>query len=149
MKQCNNVTMKPGFTMFEVLLVIAAVVIITAFTIPTGINFMNSQTLDETRVEIIAGLRRAQSQSVFQKNDSDFGVKFLSDSYVLFQGSSYSGRTQSEDEVFDLTPGIAVSGVDEVVFSKLFGIPNNTGTTTIFFVGENRYININNAGKIE
>ena len=138
-----------GFTILELLLVMAAAILIAAFTIPVGIRFFQTQSLDETTMSIFSTLRRAENQAIFQKNDSAFGVKFLSVSYVLFQGSSYSGRTQSEDESFILSGGITTSGIDEVVFAKLTGIPNITGTLTITSGSDSQTININAQGKIE
>lgn len=138
-----------GFTMLELLLVIAAAILIATFTIPVGIRFFQTQSLDEAASGILETLRRAQNQAAFQKNDSAFGVKFLSGSYVLFQGGSYAGRTQSEDENFTLSGSITTSGIDEVVFAKLTGIPNTTGALTITSGDDTQTLNINAQGKIE
>jgi len=134
--------------MLELLLVIAAAILIAALTIPVGIRFFQTQTLDETTNGILETLRRAQSQAMFQKNDKAFGVKFLSDSYILFQGSLY-GEFPSEDENFSLPSGITTSGINEVVFSKLTGIPNSSGTLTITSGNDSQALNINTQGKIE
>lgn len=134
--------------MLELLLVIAAAILIGALTVPVGIRFFQTQTLDETTAGILETLRRAQNQAMFQKNDSAFGVKFLSGSYVLFQGTSY-GEVPSEDESFSLPSGIAASGIDEVVFSKLTGTPNPRGTLIIASGYDSASININAQGKIE
>ena len=142
---CRN---SSGFTMIEILLVIAGVILIAALTIPVGIRFFQTQTLDETMAGILETLRRAQNQAIFQKNDRAFGVKFLSDSYVLFQGTSYE-EFPSEDESFSLPSGTTTSGINEVVFSKLTGIPNTTGTLTITSGNDSQVININEQGKIE
>lgn len=137
-----------GFTLVELLVVISVTVIIAALTIPVGINFYKTQLLDETTSDILSTLRRARSQSIFQKNDSSFGVKFLSGSYVLFQGVTYAARVQDEDESFSLSIGISISGIDEVVFSKLSGT-TTAGTLTITSDNDNQNISINVQGKIE
>ena len=134
--------------MLELLLVIATAILVAALTIPVGIRFFQTQTLDETTAGILETLRRAQTQAMFQKNDSAFGVKFLSDSYVLFQGSSYE-EIPSEDESFSLPSGITTTGIDEVVFAKLTGIPNPSGTLTITSGNDSQALNINSQGKIE
>jgi len=138
-----------GFTLLELLLVITAAVLVAAFTIPTGIRFFQIQLLDEATSDILGVVRRAQSQAVFQKNDSVFGVRFLPSSYVLFQGSSYALRVQSEDETFSLGGGITATGVDEVVFGKLTGLPNATSTITITSGSDMQTLDINSQGKIE
>jgi type II secretory pathway pseudopilin PulG len=138
-----------GFTILELLLVIGAAIVIAALTVPVGVRFFQTQTLDEATSGIMETMRRAHNQAVFQKNDSAFGVKFLSGSYVLFQGNSYDTRTQSEDESFEVSSGIATSGIDEVVFAKLTGIPNTTGTLTVTSGSDSQTININAHGKVE
>lgn len=137
-----------GFTLLELLIVIAAAILITALTIPVGVRFFQTQILDETTNGILETLRRAQNQAMFQKNDSAFGVKFLSDSYVLFQGSFYDPE-QDENETFTLSSGITTEGIDEVVFAKLTGIPNPSGTLTITSGNDSQALNINTQGKIE
>jgi len=143
----HNKHMK-GFTLIELLLVIGGIGIIAALTIPVGVNFYRIQVLDETAGDILVALRRAQSQAMFQKNDSAFGVRFLSDSYVLFEGNSY-GEVPSQDEPFNLMGGITTSGIVEVDFAKLTGIPNTTGTLTITSGNDSQGIHINAQGKVE
>lgn len=141
--------MTRAFTLIEILIIISIALIILALTIPMGVKFFQSQNLDETVNDILETLRRAQNQALTQKNDSSFGVKFLSDSYILFQGDSFDFRVQSEDEVFDLRSGINISGIDEIVFAKSTGIPNVSGTMTLSSNNETKNININSQGRIE
>lgn len=138
-----------GFTLLELLLVVGTAIIIGALTVPVGVRFFQTQSLDESVSTLLSNLRRAEAQAMFQKNDSAFGIKFLTNSYVLFQGNSYVARIQSEDESFSLAGGVAVSGIEEVVFAKLTGVPNATGTPTITSGGDSRMLNINAQGKIE
>lgn len=139
--------MNQGFTLLELLLVIAGAILIAALTVPVGIRFFQTQSLDEATSSIFGTLRRAQNQAMFQKNDSAFGVKFLSDSYVLFQGNSY-GEVPSENESFSLPSGISTSGIDEIVFAKLTGLPNITAILTIISNNDNQIITVNSQGAI-
>jgi len=138
-----------GFTIFELLVVIGASILIAGLTVPVGVRFYQTQILDDTTSVIMTTLRRAQSQAEFQKNDSSFGVKFLTGSYVLFQGDSYAGRTISEDEIFSLSGNVNTSGVDEVVYAKLTGIPSLAGTLTVALDNDSQTININLQGKVD
>lgn len=138
-----------GFTLIELLLVIGVAMSIAALTIPVGVRFVQTQALDETTSDILGTLRRSQHLAAFQKNDSAFGVKFLSGSYVLFQGSSYTSRVASEDESFTLPGGIITSGIDEVVFAKLTGIPSSTGMLTIASSFNSQALDIHAQGNIE
>lgn len=140
--------MSHGFTLIELLIVIALGIIIVAITVPIGLNFYNNQILDEASKDILSTLRKAQSYSMFQKNNSAFGIKFLSDSYVLFQGVSYGARTQSQDEIFNIPSGISTSGINEIVFSRIAGT-TTASTLTIRSGNNNQVISINTYGKAE
>ena len=84
------------------------------------------------------------------KYDRAFGVKFLPDQYVLFQGTSYLSRITSEDETHVLPSGIVLSGLpDEVLFAKQTGIPSATGTLTVLLFERTHHVRINNGGVIE
>lgn len=139
----------PGFTLLEVALVITLVVIISAFTVPIGINFYRNQTLNEASDGILSVLRRSQNHAAFGKNDSDFGVKILSDTYVLFEGSSYVSRDTSKDASFNISMGVTATGADEIVFTKLTGVPNATGSITITAGNTTKTIEINAQGHVE
>ncbi|MEK9183662.1 MAG: prepilin-type N-terminal cleavage/methylation domain-containing protein [Patescibacteria group bacterium] len=141
--------MPRGFTLLELMLVMALLAASVLLTAPLGIDFLQAQKLDETASEIISELRRAHSQSVFQKNDSAFGVKFLSSSYVLFQGNSYDNRIQNNDERFILPTFMVVNGINEVVFSKLTGRPSVTGVISVVLRNKNKNIIINEGGVVE
>ncbi len=137
-----------GFTLIELLVVIALTAFVAALTVPVGVRFYQMQTLDEAASDALHALRRAYAQAVFQKNDSAFGVKFLSGSYTLFQGNSYAARIASEDESAVFSGGITTSGADEIVFSKLSGASSDA-VLTITLNNESRNIAVNAQGKVE
>ncbi|MBU1160011.1 prepilin-type N-terminal cleavage/methylation domain-containing protein, partial [Patescibacteria group bacterium] len=61
--------MPHGFTLVELLIVIGLGIVIVAITVPIGLNFYNNQILDEASKDILSTLRKAQSYSMFQKNN--------------------------------------------------------------------------------
>lgn len=137
-----------AFTFVEIILVIAIVAVLLALTIPLGINFYNSQQLDTVTEEIIQALRRAQLQSMSQA-DYSFGVYLgsgQSGQYVLFRGSSYASR--DDEEIFSVSESLSFSGLSEVVFSKVEGIPSALGDIILTSNNGVRTININQAGRI-
>lgn len=138
-----------GFTLLELLIVISLMFIVGTFSFIVGASFLRVQALDEVSGDLTSVLRRAHSQAVFQKNDSSHGIKILSNSYVLFEGDSYTARTVSEDETFFVSSATFFAGLDEVVFLKLTGLPNATGTITVLVHEEQKDIYINNQGRIE
>lgn len=138
-----------GFTLFEIIIVLSFIVIVAIVAIPASLNFLKQQNLNTTTSNVLATLRQARSQAVSQKNDSSFGVKFLSNSYVLFQGSSYAARTTSQDLLFTIPGTVSISGISEIVFTKRTGLPNTTGTILIMAGTASRSVNINQQGTIE
>ncbi len=140
-----------GFTIAELGIALGMVVVIAVLTVPFGIIFYRDQILDETAQDILIALRRSQSQAITQREDSRFGINFSTetDAYVLFQGNSYITRMPAADEKFYLPFGFSLSGIGEVVFENLSGLPNTTGNITVSFLGNNKQININTQGKIE
>lgn len=142
---------KKGFTLIEILLVVGIVAVIFSFSAPYGLRFYRSQLIEEARSNVIEALRRARHYAILQKNDSAWGVKIDTENskYILFQGDSYDSRVDIYDEVYDLLTEAVVSGDwTEVVFSKMTGLPNDTGTTTLSFNSLNRGILIEETGTI-
>jgi prepilin-type N-terminal cleavage/methylation domain-containing protein len=127
-----------GFSLIELLLVVAIAAGIFAFSAPFGMNFYRTQLLGDVQSNLIDALQRARHNAVLQKNDSNFGVKLsdINNNYVLFQTPdlTYSNRVQSQDEVFTVARGITLTtGLSDVIFSKMTGLPNATGTINIFY----------------
>jgi prepilin-type N-terminal cleavage/methylation domain-containing protein len=148
---------KRAFTLIELLLVIAIVAIIFAFSAPYTLRFYNTQLINETQSNILSVLSQARHNALLQKNDSDWGVKFDSENnqYILFQGSSYAENVDLYDEVYPLLNNIELTGdwTDEIVFSKYTGVPTvngetTFGTTTLAYESMTRQIFIDEDGLI-
>lgn len=136
--------------MIELLLVMGITAIIFAFSAPYTLNFYRTQITDDARSNIIEALQRARHYAVLQKNDSNFGVKINNSDhqYVLFQGGSYATKVDLYDEVYDLIDNIEVSGEDEIVFSKLTGVPSATGTISLSYGTVLKEILIQDSGTV-
>jgi len=134
-----------GFTLVEILIVIVIVSFLLIFTLSWGMDFWKTQQIDSMAEEVIQALRRARLSSVSSGSDSSSGVYFDSGRYVLFRGTSYASR--DSEEVF-LSDASFSGDISEVVFSKLEGMPSNTGDIILTVSGKTRTININSAGRI-
>jgi Tfp pilus assembly protein FimT len=144
--------MRAGFTLLEISLVIAIVIILMGFIVPLGFDFYKREQLGNQAQQILQTLRRAQLKSIAVELDSSFGVYFDNNNkkYILFKGNFYSevGRDTKYDEIFDLPQVITISGPSEVVFSKFEGEPNVTGDVVLSSNNDSRTININKMGRI-
>lgn len=138
-----------GFTLLEVLMAVTILASLTIFLSPIAIDFYNDRQFDTHLQNIVQSLRRAQVKSVVGEGESSFGVYFQPHYYVLFKGISYDGRDVSYDEIFELSNSISISGLSEVVFSRIKGIPSDTGNITLTANNNSGTININEIGKID
>lgn len=137
-----------AFTLIEILLVIVILSILVGLAVPISLSFYKSQQLNTHTRGIIQTLRRAQLKSTSIENDSSFGVYLTNDNYTLFKGSSFVDREAQYDEVFDLPQIITLSGIQEVVFSKVEGSASIIGNIILNSNSDSQTININEIGRI-
>ena len=78
-----------GFTLVELLVVIALTLIIAAAAIPIYGNLQVSSQLNENTSQIIQALRTARERSLAGFNNEAHSVEFQSDRYILSPGSDY------------------------------------------------------------
>lgn len=129
-----------GFSLLELVIVIAILGILIAIIIPSFLKFRQSSILNSETQELVTIINRARLLSVSSKNDKQFGVHFEAGQVVLFQGTTYSaGMTTNEPHVFNsnLTLStIAVNGGGtDVLFQKVTGATSQNATTTLLVTG--------------
>lgn len=137
-----------AFTLIEILLVVAALAMLIAVTLPISLDFYKSQQLDVHTREIIQSLRRAQLKAMSIQDDASFGVYLTDDNYTLFKGDSYETRKIQHDEVFDLPQVIGLTGLSEVIFLKSEGTPSTIGTIIVTNNIKTNIISINGVGRV-
>lgn len=113
------------------MLVVATIAVLAAISVPVYSTLQIKNDLDVVTNTTLQTLRRAQTLSQAVDGDSIWGVKLQSNDITLFKGASYALRDTDFDEVYTLSGNITPSEVSEVVFSKLLGNPNTTGTLTL------------------
>jgi len=139
-----------GFTLLEILLTIAVLLIIVAISVPVSITFQLKNDLNIAEISIAQSLRRAQLLAQSSDADTDWGVKIETGSITIFKGSNFASRDINFDEVFDFSLSITPSGFTEIVFSKFYGAPQSIGTTTLSSsINETREIFINEKGIVD
>jgi prepilin-type N-terminal cleavage/methylation domain-containing protein len=135
-----------GFTLLEIILVIALISILTGITIPVYQSYQNRNDLESTLSLVKHLLSKAQLMSQASVLDSSWGVHLEQYEITLFRGSDFSSRDTTFDQTTQVYGGSVVDG--EVVFEKFTG---HTTTTDIDITNSNEtlVVNINQNGIAE
>ncbi len=137
-----------GFTIIELLVVLAAMAALLGMAIPSLHLFLSQTGQQDATVAYAQALRRAQTLAQSGRGDSPWGVLIATSSATLFKGATYATRDSSYDEPFAFTFPLTVSGLTEVDFSK-FGGTTTGGTTTIAAYGAvSKTVGINAKGTL-
>ncbi len=146
---------RKGFTMVELLIVIAIVAMFATTALPFTINFFQRQVAHEEAKIMVSILRQSQSKAMKESNESKWGIYLKSNSFILFKGSSYEQRDPVYDRKFNASIGVRFEPVDlpdplEIVFEKGTGRPSISEIEIkVISREESQKININSQGKIE
>jgi prepilin-type N-terminal cleavage/methylation domain-containing protein len=161
----KDLSIKKGFTLLELLLVIAIISLILVTSISITYSYYVRTQVDNSMSVLIETIRRAQTLSRSAVDDSAWGVKISEQSVILFKANdgdadgnpdSYSqvSRDESLDREYKL-PGevtISNSGQVEMIFEKLTGEPSIGSLLTIQVNSTSSYsrqITINQLGAID
>jgi prepilin-type N-terminal cleavage/methylation domain-containing protein len=145
----KSATCQRGFTLLEVLLTIALMSILFAFSTPIYQSLQARNSLDVATDTSVQMLRRAQILSQAVDGDASWGVRIQNDEITLFRGNDFASRTTDFDEFFKLSAAITFSGLSEIVFAKFSGEPSTTGILTFTSsTNEVRVAEINSKGVI-
>lgn len=165
--------MRNGFTIMEVIIVVAIIAFVGILSAPFGIQFYNNQMINSVQSSFVDTLNRARSQSAFQKGDLYYGIYInnipaTTTSFIFFgtadvdpMGDNFSSSDESiQDEYLALEgmtitlPGSEDASSTEIIFSKHTGTPifnattSSSGTIYIRWNDLERQILINSFGMI-
>lgn len=128
-----------GLTVIESLVAIAIIMLLGMGAYPFVTARKNTaQNVVTDNIHFV--LNRAKNDALAGKNGQNFGVKFDTNSYTYFSGSSFNSSDPS-NTVYSVDSNVQISNTFSggvVIFSRLTGFPNNTGTTTITDLSNNR-----------
>lgn len=132
------------------LLSVALLTIIGGMSMPMYRVFMVRDELDSVATTLAQNLRRAQSLSRAGSGDMTWGVRVGVGSILIYKGSNYVLRDSSFDENTSIPTTIVPTGVNEITFSKVLGVPSATGTFILTSqANETRTITINEKGMVD
>ena len=142
----NLLKKKVGFTLIEMLLVMALMGIILALTTPIYSLFQTKNDLDLATELIKTTLYRAQILSRNMTEDDTWGVYIQNEDIILFKGISYSLSDPNFDEITKMSTRVVTSGTTEIIFNKLTGEPQNIANIELSIDNETKTITINEKG---
>lgn len=139
-----------GFTLFEMILVVALMAMITSFAPPIFMQLRDRTGFDMAIDTYVSSLHRAQNLSESVKDDSSWGVKVAKDNVTIFKGNSYNSREEEFDEVSPFYfSNFDISNNTEFIFKKMYGVPILFGTTTFSNqFGDIKTVSVNSVGLI-
>jgi len=130
-----------GFTLMEVLVVVAIIIILSVVTVLSLSGKKSSNDLSSTVSQVTALLNEAQSRSASQMNNVSWGVHFANATntapfYAIFS-SSYSQTTTAgyyrlPPDVAYLSSTLAQGTSLDILFSQISGM-SSVSTTIDFF----------------
>lgn len=141
---------RAAFTLIELLLVLAIMAVIGAMSAPIYSRFLTQNAVSNTVDQLVQDVRKAQFYAMTSRKSttSGWGVRFGSQTITLYQGTSFAARNQALDETFTVNPNITVSGLTDLNFPRVSGIPVAGATITVSGMGNNKTITVNSQGMV-
>lgn len=137
-----------GLTMIELLLVLALVSVVTAFSAIFYSRFLTQNAVLNTVDQITGQLHKAQLYAMMSKLNGNWGVDYGSQIITLYQGNSYAARNSAFDEKFTVNNNISVSGLADVNFMRVTGTPSASPTVTISGQNNIKTVTVNSFGMV-
>lgn len=128
-----TVSFSRGFTLVELLITIAIILILAGLVVSNIGTFVQGQALNNGVDETIALINEARSRTLAGENGDEYGVHLQSDKAVLFVGPTYSSSA-STNKVVTLDSSIVIGSISlggggsDVLFDRITGDTNNYGT---------------------
>jgi len=127
-----------GFTLAEILIVLAIISIVSAITYVAFSSLKNDQILKKEVKNLVSILEDSRSLTTSGKEASNYGVFFeiLSNRIVSFKGDTYDPNSPTNKEYL-LSPSVVIlelnlsGGGSEVVFKRLKGETNQSGSVVL------------------
>lgn len=127
---------KKGFTLLEIIIVLAILLVIGTIVFANLSNFKNKQVINGATADLNSFIYKAKSLTLESFESSQYGVRFEPNEVYIFKGSSYTGSNIIDTVVMPEgltveTGTITVPG--DVVYERLTGDPSVRGSVVLKF----------------
>jgi len=133
--------MKKGYTLAELLIVIAIIVIVSLVSLTSFVNRRNQGQLSTTAATMAALLREAQSRSVAQASSTAWGVHFDNGAPPFFALFPVPYSPSSRISYYPLpgllgyvTSSLAAGSSKEITFSQLSGAAMGSSSIAVYLL---------------
>lgn len=138
-----------GFTLIEIAVAVAIFLILIGLGLFIGLDFYRHATLDAERDTVVALLKKTRAEALANDLGTPRGFFIDDDRYVIFAGSTFAARIAQYDEIIPRYPGIAASGITEIVFQPLSASSNASGSIELADGTRTVSIDVNAQGRID
>ena len=139
---------KKGFTLIEIVIVLAIFGILSTTLVATLKNLKQSNKIETTMILVEESVFRAKILSIGQYQDDGWGVNFSTGEIIVFKGNSFAGRDQGFDEIIGVSSDVTFTNTTEFIFDAFTGEPQSTGIVTINLDGDSKDLSVNEKGQI-
>ena len=154
LKQLARSNNKSGFTLIEIIVVIAIVGILAAIISSPFGKFRNAQALQNTTNAIVSVINSARTKTLASVNNTSYGVHIDSDRVILFTGISYNSE-DATNQIVIFEPQVTLEtlslngGGAEILFDRLKGTTSQYGTIVIDLPsGQSKTITVQATGSV-
>ena len=137
-----------GFSFIELILVVSLVLLLGLMSSGFAVRFLTQNAVANVGDQLVNDFRTAQMNAMMGKQNSNWGVNYASNTITLYKGSSFATRTTSFDQTFSVNSGVTISGLSDLNFARMTGLPGSTPTITITGSGETKTITVNSQGVV-
>src|SRR3990167_9386819 len=135
-----------GFTLMEVLLVVAIISILTMVSAPVVLTLQRTNELDVAANTLAQYLYQAQGYSREEAHDCSWGVTIHAQDLTLFCGNSYVTRNPNFDNSYEIPANVKVGQNQEIIYDKLTGHPQTTGSYELSVSRQTSTVSVNSKG---
>lgn len=151
MVKLNNRTRKSfGFTLVEMIMVIALLAVLAAFSTPFYVSFVRRNDLSIAARAVGLAINNAEIHSQGILLDQAWSVRVQQGSVTVYLGTNYVTRDQAWDITTKIRSNISFTGTTDFTFSRGTGLPTQASSITLRNINnETRTVSVNAKGVVD